>query len=139
MTLAHPEVKRRIKEWESELREMTGNKALFVVAFTPPSVKCQIKDLAPIICDEMKVPINKINLKSKKTEMVQARQLLSYYGTLCGLSLHTVARELGFRDHTTVIHGRNKIRDLIQTGDEWACNMVIKINKRLEERNNETH
>lgn len=139
MTLAHPDVKRKIKEWESELREMTGNKTLLVVAFLPPSVKCGLKDLVPIICDETNCPVENITMKSRSPEIVQTRQLLSYYGTLSGLSLHSVAKELGFRDHTTVIHGRDRIKDLIETGDKWACDMVIKINKRLEERSNETH
>lgn len=139
MTLAHPEIKRIIEGWQAKLRELTGNETVFILAYSPPTMKYNLKDLVPIVCEETGIPFEKLMKKNRQTEVVQARQLLSYYGSMCGFSLTVVARELGLADHSSVIHGRDKIKDLIETGDEAVCNLVVKINKRLEERNGTNH
>lgn len=51
----------------------------------------------------------------RPTKTAKARQVVMYIATTdLGLPTTTVGRLLGGRDHSTVIHGRNKIAKLIE-------------------------
>lgn len=59
---------------------------------------------------------DKMVSKSKKREVVEARSIAMYL--LCkttGLSLQAIGNEFGGRDHSTVIHARNRVVDWLDT------------------------
>lgn len=65
--------------------------------------------------------------------MVRARQICFYLMRECsGLSYPEIARRVGNRDHTTAMHGANKIAKLIET-DEKLRAVVETMTLRLQE------
>ncbi len=59
--------------------------------------------------------------KNKKAEIVKARQICTYL--LCemmSLPLVTIGKEMGGRDHATVIYSRDKVAELIKINDSIA-------------------
>lgn len=137
MTLNSPSVKHKLAEWQKELRDMTDNDTVLIVSFHPPTLDLTLNDLIEIICEETGVPAEKVKVKGRETEVVAARNLIAYYGaTFTNLSLKSIGRQLGGRDHSTIIHSRDRIRGLLETSDDETCRWVNRINKRLEERAN---
>lgn len=71
--------------------------------------------------------------KKKNKELVEPRQICIYLITeLMSIPLVTVGQAVGGRDHTTVIHARNKISELIKTNPQIATevndlkNLILK-------------
>lgn len=65
---------------------------------------------------------------SRKQEVVKARHLFSYFMSLySGLSLKAIGKKAGGRDHTTVIHAKQTIRDLIDTKDTLTLRYIRDI------------
>jgi hypothetical protein len=65
-------------------------------------------------------------------EIAMPRMVAMYLA--CEMSGHSspeIGRAMGGRDHSTIIHGRNKIRCLIETDEVWS-NSVETIRKQLE-------
>lgn len=59
------------------------------------------------------------NVKSRRDELVTARHLFMYMvRDNMKLTLSTIGRMLGGRDHSTIIHG-------IQTADNWITNQLF--------------
>ena len=59
--------------------------------------------------------------KSKKKEIVIPRQICCYLmNELLSLPLVSIGQELGGRDHTTIIHSRDKVNDLCRVNDKIA-------------------
>lgn len=50
-----------------------------------------------------------------------------------GLKLTEIGEVFGC-DHTTVIHGINKVKDMISIQDEITCNMVDQVNLCIKEK-----
>ena len=57
---------------------------------------------------------------SRVRNVARARQLSMYLGRQLGLSLVEVARQLGGRDHTTIMHGCAKIEVEITNNPQLA-------------------
>ncbi len=59
--------------------------------------------------------------KSKKKEIVIPRQICCYLMCeLLSLPLISIGKELGGRDHTTIIHSRDKIDEMVRVNDKIA-------------------
>ena len=65
--------------------------------------------------------------------MVEPRQICMYLMTeLLSIPLMTIGQAMGGRDHTTVIHARDKVAELIKTNDRVATevndlkNLILK-------------
>jgi chromosomal replication initiator protein len=64
---------------------------------------------------------NELLGKKKNKELVEPRQICTYLiCELMDLPLVTIGTAMGGRDHTTVIHSRNKITELIKNNDRMA-------------------
>ncbi|MCE2504242.1 MAG: chromosomal replication initiator protein DnaA [Chlorobi bacterium] len=71
------------------------------------------------VCEQMQIPLSLLTGKSRKQEIVFARQIAMYLmRELTGASLKTIGNHYGGRDHTTVMHSVNTIADLVQAGDD---------------------
>lgn len=71
--------------------------------------------------------------KKKNKELVEPRQICIYLITeLMSVPLVTIGQAMGGRDHTTVIHARNKIAELISSDNKLATevsdlkNLILK-------------
>ena len=85
------------------------------------------------VCSFYKIMPDKILGKSKKKELVQPRQICAYLMCeILNIPLVSIGEALGGRDHTTVIHSRDKIANLIKINDrigkevEDIRNIILK-------------
>lgn len=137
MTLAHPEAQRIIEDTQRQLREITGNPAIVLVAYNKPTTQATPLQISDTICAYMQVTMPQVRSASRKREVVTARELISFYLKSChGFSYKKIGEILGGRDHSTVISANKRIQGYLDCGDELVCNAVAEINKQLEERNN---
>lgn len=74
-----------------------------------------------VVSEYLQIPVEKIKTRTRKREIVWARQV---YFFLClnntGMSLKSIGESVGDYDHTTVIHSKNLVIDLIQTDQRIA-------------------
>lgn len=85
------------------------------------------------VCNFYKIQRSDLLGKKKTKDVVEPRQICAYLMTeLLSIPLVTVGQELGGRDHTTVIHARDKIAELIkentrvETEIKDLKNMILK-------------
>ncbi len=73
------------------------------------------------VCSFYKITKEKLLSKSKKKELVQPRQICAYLMCeILNIPLVSIGEVMGGRDHTTVIHSRDKIANLIKINDRVA-------------------
>ena len=71
-----------------------------------------IETITKVVCEHLGVAENKIRDKTRKKEIVLARQIAMYLAKELTLSsLKTIGLHFGGRDHSTVIHACNSIED----------------------------
>lgn len=85
------------------------------------------------VCQFYNIPKSDLLGKKKNKELVEPRQICIYLITeLMSVPLVTIGQAMGGRDHTTVIHARDKISDLIRTDPRVATevtdlkNLILK-------------
>ncbi|MCE7856136.1 MAG: chromosomal replication initiator protein DnaA [Ignavibacteria bacterium CHB3] len=72
-----------------------------------------IETITKVVCEQLGVADNKIRDKTRKKEIVLARQIAMYLVKELTLSsLKTIGLHFGGRDHSTVIHACNTIEDM---------------------------
>ncbi len=77
---------------------------------TDRQVNVTIESITKIVCDYYKIDENKIRDKTRKKEVVLARQIAMYLSKeLTKSSLKTIGLHFGGRDHSTVIHACSAI------------------------------
>ena len=68
------------------------------------------------VCDYFNISREALVSKSRKRQIVQARQIAMYMSrSLLGCSLSTIGSELGGKDHATVLHACSTVSDLMAT------------------------
>lgn len=84
------------------------------------------------VCDYFEVPVEKLKEPTRKRQFVQARQLSMYFAKeYTKSSLKAIGQQFGGRDHSTVIHSCQAVRNLIDTDDEFR-DSVDELKKRIE-------
>ena len=82
------------------------------------------------VCNFYKIQRSDLLGKKKNKEVVEPRQICAYLMTeLLSIPLVTIGQALGGRDHTTVIHARDKISELIK--ENTRVNTEIKDLKNM--------
>jgi chromosomal replication initiator protein len=80
---------------------------------TDRKVNITIDDISKAVCTYLNIAENKIREKTRKKEIVLARQLAMYFSKeLTKSSLKTIGLHFGGRDHSTVIHACNTIEGM---------------------------
>ena len=96
---------------ESALKESVGGES---EALTPLQI-------INSVCSFFNIKTSELLGKKKNKELVEPRQICTYLiCELLDLPLVTIGTAMGGRDHTTVIHSRNKISELIKNNDRVA-------------------
>ena len=73
------------------------------------------------VCSFYKITRDKLLGKSKKKELVQPRQICAYLMCeIMNIPLVSIGETMGGRDHTTIIHSREKVSNLIKVNDRIA-------------------
>jgi chromosomal replication initiator protein len=88
---------------------------------TSRKITISVDLITKIVCEEMSIDENKVRDKTRKQEIVIARQLAMYFAKeLTRISLKNVGLYFGGRDHSTVIHACTSIQNLIDTDANFA-------------------
>ena len=85
-----------------------------------------------VVCDYFGITIDLINSKTRKREIVQARQLAMFFSKKhTKNSLATIGLQCGNKDHATVLHACSTINNLIETDKRFRI-YVSEIDKKLK-------
>lgn len=85
-----------------------------------------------LVCEYFEVPVEMVKSKTRKREIVQARQISMYLAkSHTKTSLKSIGQFFGGRDHSTVIYACQTVEDLIDT-DKKFKNYVQDIQKKLK-------
>ncbi len=84
-----------------------------------------------VVCDYFDMPIELLKSKTRKREIVQARQLAMYFAKqLTKSSLASIGAQCGNKDHATVLHACRTVNNLAET-DKRFRTYVEEIEKKL--------
>ena len=84
-----------------------------------------------VVAEHFGVKPEDITSKKRNAEFVQPRQVVMYLcRELCDMSLANVGKLLGKKDHTTVIHGINKINEEMVDNPDFK-NRIDTIKKKI--------
>lgn len=85
-----------------------------------------------IVCDYFNMPTDSLQSKTRKREIVQARQIAMFFSkTLTKSSLASIGSQIGNKDHATVLHACKTVNNLIDTDKHFRVD-VEEIEKRLK-------
>jgi chromosomal replication initiator protein len=99
---------------------------------TDRKVNVTIEMITKNVCSYLKVDENKIRDKTRKKEIVLARQIAMYLAKeLTKSSLKTIGLHFGGRDHSTVIHACTSIEEL-KTKDSALKDIVENLKNQIE-------
>ena len=79
-----------------------------------------IEYIQKVICDYFNINIDTLNSKTRKREIVQARQLVMYFAKeYTKSSLATIGMHCGNKDHATVLHAVRTVHNLLETDKQF--------------------
>jgi chromosomal replication initiator protein len=97
-------------------------------------VTLTIEEIQQIVCDYFSIPEDLVRAKTRKREVVQARQVAMFFSKqLTQHSLKTIGLHFGGRDHSTVIHANQSVENQIETDPKFKS-MIEEIGNRLQLR-----
>lgn len=82
------------------------------------------------ICEHFVIPLVNLQVKCKKRELVFPRQVIMFFLTEYTDLTYKQIGDIFNKDHTTVIHAKNTVRDLMST-DEKVGHRVEEIKKQI--------
>jgi chromosomal replication initiator protein len=85
-----------------------------------------------VVCDYFELPLDVINSKTRKREIVQARQLAMFFAKKhTKSSLATIGLHCGNKDHATVLHACRTVNNLIETDRQFRV-FVEDLDKKIK-------
>lgn len=91
-----------------------------------------IEYIQKLVCEYFEVPVEMVKSKTRKREIVQARQISMYLAkSHTKTSLKSIGVFFGGRDHSTVIYACQTVEDLIETDKKFKA-YVSDIQKKLK-------
>lgn len=83
------------------------------------------------VCDYFKIPIDEIQSKTRKRDVVQARQLAMFFAKkFTKASLSSIGSQIGNRDHATVLHACKTVKNLSET-DKVFRGYVEELSRKI--------
>lgn len=84
-----------------------------------------IENIQKLVCDYYHVSYDRLLTKTRKREVVLARQITMYFAKkFTKQSLKTIGDHFGGFDHTTVIHSCQTVENLMETDTEYKENLM---------------
>jgi len=97
-------------------------------------VNLTIEEIQRLVCEYFNIPEDLVRAKTRKREVVQARQVAMYFSKqLTQHSLKTIGLHFGGRDHSTVIHANQSVENQIETAPKFS-DMIKEISRIIEMR-----
>lgn len=138
-------IKSNIRELEGAFNKIIAAAKLNKVELTLPLAEEALKDviypnkpkeitptlIINVVADHFGVKPEDISSKKRNSEFVQPRQVVMYLcRELTEVSLNNIAKLLSKKDHTTIIHGINKVEAELQTSNDLR-NKIEIIKKKI--------
>jgi chromosomal replication initiator protein len=99
---------------------------------TDRKINISIENITKTVCSALTVDENKLRDKTRKKEIVLARQLAMFFSKeLTKSSLKTIGLHFGGRDHSTVIHACNSIEKMLHE-DSSINKLVENLRNKIE-------
>ena len=99
---------------------------------TDRKVNITIENITSLVCDSLKVDENKIRDKTRKKEVVFARQIAMFLSKeLTKSSLKTIGLHFGGRDHSTVIHACTSVEENISK-DIYIKELIENLRNKIK-------
>jgi|694.fasta_scaffold29823_1 chromosomal replication initiator protein len=96
------------------------------------SKEITIDTIQKMVCEFFDLPYERLLQKTRKREIVQARQITMYLSKIFTKnSLKTIGEHFGGRDHTTVIHSCQTVKDLMDT-DNMFRESVMELQQKVQ-------
>ncbi|MCX6305580.1 MAG: chromosomal replication initiator protein DnaA [Bacteroidetes bacterium] len=96
------------------------------------SREVSIDYIQKVVCEFFNIPIEMIYSKTRKREIVQARQLSMYFSKKhTKSSLASIGLHCGNKDHATVLHACRTVNNLVET-DKQFRQFVEELDKRIK-------
>jgi chromosomal replication initiator protein len=96
------------------------------------SREISIDYIQKVVCDYFNIEMEAINSKTRKRDIVQARQLAMFFSKrMTKSSLATIGLQCGNKDHATVLHACRTVNNLIET-DKQFKSYVDEIEKKIK-------
>ena len=93
-----------------------------------------IEEIQRIVCEYLDIDEDLIRAKTRKREVVRARQIAMYFcKEMTQHSLKTIGLHFGGRDHSTVIHAVKTVEDQVDTDPQFR-DAVEQIQRKIELR-----
>jgi chromosomal replication initiator protein len=84
-----------------------------------------------VVCDYFDLPIDLMKSKTRKREVVQARQIAMYFAkNMTKSSLATIGLHCGGKDHATVLHACRTVNNLMDT-DKRFRSYIDELEKKI--------
>ncbi len=133
-----------VRELEGALTKVIFHSRLYNVDLTLDNTKDALKDIIypdknkvitpalimDTVCEQYGIKKDDITSKKRNSEIVLPRQIIMY---LCreytDASLDEIGKILGKKDHTTVMSGNNKIKEMLKTDEDLGKNIDIIVKK----------
>ncbi len=85
-----------------------------------------------VVCDYFDMQVEILRSKTRKREIVQARQIAMYFAkTMTKTSLTSIGSQIGGKDHATVLHSCKTVNNLIETDKRFRV-YIDEIEKKLK-------
>jgi chromosomal replication initiator protein len=85
-----------------------------------------------VVCDYFDMNVDILQSKTRKREIVQARQIAMFFSkNLTNSSLSTIGSQIGGKDHATVLHAYKTVNNLVETNKEFKS-YIGDIEKKLK-------
>ncbi|MEA3444788.1 MAG: chromosomal replication initiator protein DnaA, partial [Bacteroidota bacterium] len=73
-----------------------------------------------VVCDYFQLPAEALHAKTRKREIVQARQIAMFFSKgMTKLSLSSIGAQIGGKDHATVLHACRTVSNLCETDKKF--------------------
>jgi chromosomal replication initiator protein len=96
------------------------------------SREISIDFIQKVVCDYFDISIDLLNSKTRKREIVQARQLSMFFAKkLTKASLASIGLHCGNKDHATVLHACRTVNNLIETDKQFKT-YVDELEKKIK-------
>ncbi|MEO0311757.1 MAG: chromosomal replication initiator protein DnaA [Bacteroidota bacterium] len=84
-----------------------------------------------VVCDYFDLPIEMLKSKTRKRQVVQARQIAMYFAkSMTKSSLSSIGAHCGGKDHATVLHACRTVNNLIDTDKKFKAS-VQELQKKI--------
>lgn len=91
-----------------------------------------VGEIQRVVCSYFNLTIDALLAKTRKRDIVQARQIAMYLSkTHTKSSLVSIGAQIGGKDHATVLHACKTVKDLLDTDKNYRQN-ILELERRLK-------